>query len=78
MKNLYNLLFSPFGKEWCVFFQILMYLAFFIVIITFFGIIYDMFFNKKSKKNYLMYILALGQVILYYFVYRLFYSMCIN
>lgn len=79
MYDLYNTLFSPISKEYCLYFELLMYLAFFGVIVTVIGVIAHAFFSKKKKKeSILTYLLAIFQSGLYYFLMRLLYSMCIR
>ncbi len=78
MNDLYNMFFSPISKEYCLYFELLMYLAFLGIIITVIGVIMHAVFSKKKRESILTYLLAIFQSGLYYFVMRLLYSMCIR
>lgn len=79
MENLNQLLFSPIGKEWCLYFKILMYLMFFMFIIAIIGALCHYgIANRKDRLGLHSYLLMIGHTGLSYFVMRLFYSMCIR
>lgn len=72
--------FSPLDKSSCNFFLILT-IIFFIafILILFSQIVFIAFnFNKITSKSLFMRMLLLLNVLLGYFVYRLFYSICVS
>ena len=79
MTDVINLLFSPIGKEYCGYFKILMYLTFLGAMVTSMGVLTHFFSVKKNRMSHLLpALLAIGQAFLFYFINRLFYSMCVN
>jgi hypothetical protein len=80
MKNIQDLLFAPLGKEWCVWYFILLVIAFIGFVMTTITSIASIFTAKKFTlvglfKNSLMPILA---SFIYYFLARLGYSICVG
>ena len=78
MRDLYDLLFGPIGREYCEYFKIMMYLSFFGLILSIIGLFWKIVVGKLNGTIFLTYLIGITQIGLIYFVYRLFYSMCIR
>ena len=77
MNSLYDLFFSPVGKEYCLYFRIVMYLTFLGLVITTVTALCHLW-QSKNKHYGLPHLIAILQTFLSYFVTRLLYSMCLN
>ena len=77
MTEVMNYLFSPVGKEWCMYFYFLSVFAFVffaIAVLSLFRIIHERTAKLDGSTSFLM----IFQPFLLYFVNRIFYSMCVN
>ena len=80
MQDLQKLFFSPLGKEWCLYYYVLLVIAFISLMITFFTAIMSIFSAKKLTfvgffKNSLAPTLTSFVV---YLLARLGYSICVG
>ena len=76
MTEVMNYLFSPIGKEWCMYFYFLSVFAFIlfaIAVLSSLGL-----FMKGQKVSGTTSFLMIFQPFVLYFVNRIFYSMCVN
>lgn len=68
---------SPLGAEYCDYFYILMIWTLLLAVVHIINMVYTMFTIKKIKGSELVTsLITLVSIGLYYFVMRLFYSMC--
>lgn len=75
----YNMFFSPLGREYCAFYQVLMYITFVIFAITVVSGLWGLVSTRKLNRGTIVsYALAVLGVGINYFVSRLLYSMCLN
>ena len=74
-NNLNAELFSPLGKEYCMYFYILTVISFLLFAISTFSVIY---YIGKGKADILGGIMSLMGPALLYFNNRLLYSMCVH
>ena len=75
MSNLEQTLFSPMGREYCVYFLWLTVIAFIFFSIAVFDVVINV---SKGKGNILRSLLSLIFPFLIYFNNRLLYSMCVK
>ena len=75
MSNLEQTLFSPMGREYCVYFLWLTVIAFIFFAIAVFDVVINV---SKGKGNKLRSLLSLIFPFLIYFNNRLLYSMCVK
>lgn len=78
MDNLNDLFFSPLGREYCVYFKYIMYLSFFMLVLTVFNIISRVLNAGKKKVRYDLYLVSIAHATLIYFINRLMYSICVK
>lgn len=76
MTEVMNYLFSPIGKEWCMYFYFLSIFAFILFVIAVLSCLGLVMKGRKisGTTSFLM----IFQPFLLYFVNRIFYSMCVN
>lgn len=75
MASLIDNLFSPLGKEYCSYFYLLTIIGFIFLLLT---ILSSLMLLLKGKFNVITCIKSLIGPGLFYFTYRLLYSMCLN
>ena len=75
MASLVDNLFSPLGKEYCVYFYWLSVIAFIFLLIVLYN---SLIVLLKGKFNVLYFVISLFGPGLMYFNNRLLYSMCLN
>ena len=75
-----NNVFGSLSKQYCLYFYILAVIGFIIFLIFFFYLFYLMFSvgKKIDSSIYVMTISGCISYLLFYFTYRLLYSMCMN
>ena len=75
MASLVDNLFSPLGKEYCVYFYWLSVIAFIFLLLVLYNSLIALL---KGKFNVLYFVISLFGPGLMYFNNRLLYSMCVN
>ena len=75
MASLVDNLFSPLGKEYCVYFYWLSVIAFIFLLLVLYN---SLIVLLKGKFNVLYFVISLFGPGLMYFNNRLLYSMCLN
>ena len=75
MASLVDNLFSPLGKEYCVYFYWLSVIAFIFLLLVLYN---SLMLLLKGKFNVLYFVISLFGPGLMYFNNRLLYSMCLN
>lgn len=77
-NGIMNNVFGPLSKQYCLYFYILAVIGFIIFLIFFFYLFYLMFAigSKVHPSIYVMTISGCISYLLFYFTYRLLYSMC--
>jgi hypothetical protein len=80
MKNFHDMFFGPLGKEWCLYYYILLVFAFIGLVMTIFSAVVSLVNAKKLTmsgflKNSIVPVIT--STILY-FLARMIYSICIN
>jgi hypothetical protein len=80
MRNLFDMFFSPLGKEWCLYYLFFLVIAFITMIIAVITAVMSVFTAKKFTllgffKNSVVPVL---QSIVAYFIMRLGYSICVG
>ena len=75
MASLVDNLFSPLGKEYCVYFYWLSVIAFIFILLVLYNSLIALL---KGKFNVLYFVISLFGPGLMYFNNRLLYSMCLN
>jgi len=77
IMDLVSTLTSPLGAQYCDYFYIIMVWTLFLLLVQILNMVYDLFTSKKLKGSEVMsHVISLASIGLYYFVMRLFYSMC--
>ena len=77
MAGLNEMFFSPLGKDYCIIFQVFMYITFLGLILTIVSFVGHLF-SKNKNKNIMAHIISLFYSLLLYYTYRLLYSMCVQ
>jgi len=75
MSEIFEFLFSPLEKKWCLYFHYLTIIAFIFLVIALFTAVRELF--SKGAKPLALFVTLLAPFIMY-FQSRLFYSMCVN
>jgi hypothetical protein len=70
-------LFSPLGVEYCAYFYYLTVISFVLLVVTVVGFVMTSL-QGKNKMRMLDMLVISSQMALFYFVYRLQYSMCVG
>lgn len=80
MQNLQDLFFSPLGKEWCLYYFILLVFSLIALVITVITSIMSIFSAKKLTVNgfFKNTIVPILSSLIIYFLSRLAYSICVG
>ena len=79
MGDLVDTFFSPLGKEWCMYYFVILIFVFFFLIVSVFTSIISLFSIKKfdfSHIHVLLYPIIVNLIL--YFQSRIIYSMCVK
>jgi hypothetical protein len=76
MTEIMNYLFSPVGKEWCMYFYFLSIFAFVFFVIAVLSLL-GLLMKGRKVDGFTSFFMVF-QPFLLYFVNRIFYSMCVN
>ena len=76
MTEIMNYLFSPIGKEWCMYFYFLSIFAFVLFVIAILSLL-GLLMKGRKVDGFTSFFMVF-QPFLLYFVNRIFYSMCVN
>lgn len=77
MNEVMDYLFSPLGKEWCMYFYFLSVLAYVSFVVAVVFVIFSLV-KKGRTMTFLTGFTVIFHPFLLYFVNRMFYSICVN